>query len=130
MKQAILLLIASFTLFSCSRYDYYWHEEEDDVYFVSQTPEEVDIYGYEVPDDQDTYDDTRRTRRDRRYDQYPRTSRNQGYGTIPGNSRRTNRGTSSPGGVRKSPTPSPRTTPTPSRPSRPKPNPKPSSSPQ
>jgi len=124
MKSTILLLLIAFTFVGCSRYDYYWHEEEDDVYFISQTPEEVDIYASSNDrdnddDDYDTYDEPR----SREYEPNPPRRRNDGTIYYPNRTRRTtttrprtNSGSSNP----KVNTPKPpRTQPAPRRPSRP-----------
>lgn len=132
MKPAILLLITAFAFTGCSRYDYYWHEEEDDVYFVSQTPEEVDIYQYQTDNDNDeeeteTYDNGQ----NRSYDPYPNTNRQP---TIYNDNRRrtrTNRRTTQPRTTpSKSPSQRPVVTPAPRRNQRPTPGKRPSTTPQ
>ncbi len=47
MRKGILLLFVAALFASCGSMVNYWHEEEDDVYFVSDTREDVDIIIYD-----------------------------------------------------------------------------------
>ena len=72
----ILFCVAVF-FSSCSNYTRYWHQEEDDVYFTSETPEEVDIFAYKEKekDDDDQWRTIEQPRRTSDWDDYDRRNR-------------------------------------------------------
>ncbi len=100
---------------SCSSYNYYWHEEEDDVYFVSKTEEKVDTW---ADQDEDWDDDDRGNTSLDGYDwnrkRRTRTSRQPGVVVTSPRSSRSSKTIKSP-----SPTKTSRPSAPPSRPSRP-----------
>jgi len=54
MRTGILLLLGAALFASCGSLTNYWHEEEDDVYFVSDTQEDVDVIIYSDQSDGNT----------------------------------------------------------------------------
>ncbi len=75
MKNLFILTVMLLLLTSCSNYSYYWHGEEDDVYFTSKTPEKVDPDISIDDDDSNTYrHDYPQQPNTRRYPRYERRS--------------------------------------------------------
>ena len=108
---------------SCSHYTQYWHGEEDDVYFTSQTPEEVKVHPvYQAEKEEEnrwrtvterrrTYENDRQWERDRDY----RYRRNRTYYPPVRRSGGSDNGSNS----GKTTSPEPKKSPTPTRETRP-----------
>lgn len=49
------LIFGMFFLTGCSSYSHYWHQQEDDVYFMSKTPEDIDVFAYRDSNNDDQW---------------------------------------------------------------------------